>query len=135
MSEMNAADQAVQTVPADETVVGLLREISDRLARIEGFKREPAENDGAVHTLMPKVEQVEDVEKDEIVTSSDPAGQTTVGKFKMGVILGSDTNRDIRRSKCEDRNGQCFIPCEPSIRFKKSERKTDRSTEGLSRKS
>ena len=64
MSRTDVASQAIQTITTDDTVVALLREISDRLARIEGVGTKPASEGGQTTAVVPNVEQVEDVQKD-----------------------------------------------------------------------
>ena len=51
MPSMKATDQAVQTVSTNnETVVALLREISDHLARIENVNVKPASEESKCST-------------------------------------------------------------------------------------
>ena len=64
MSSTKVTDQAVQTISTNETVVALLREISDHLARIENANVKLASGESKCSTAAPKTEQVEDVIED-----------------------------------------------------------------------
>ncbi|MCJ1240966.1 hypothetical protein MMC14_008970 [Varicellaria rhodocarpa] len=78
MLELNLIDEAVQTVPRNETMVGLLREIGDRLVRIE---KNNTNNTGEAKTpiLVPGAEQVENSHEYELVSNAKNEVEVTAG--------------------------------------------------------
>ena len=92
MLELNLIDEAVQTVPRNETMVGLLREIGDRLVRIE---KNNTNNTGEAKTpiLVPGAEQVENSHEYELVSNAKNEVEVTAGLADAENVRISTTKR------------------------------------------